>query len=499
MTTEATAEVPQPVEIRERIGRKALRPLMSNFSSTAEALFELVDNAFDGYVEYYKRHDLEIRVDVTKDFVAVTNKGGKGMGEEELQQWLHWGQSIGPTDGIHEYGQGGKAAMGYIGNAWQVESKLVDQPWLWKLRESDWANTESEERSYTAQASQAPSELSNLGYFSVRITKLHPRRQNLKKLEEQLGNIYRTLLLEGKVKIFLNDEPIIPLAIPLYEGYKIVKFNEKSPFGWWVKGWIGRLKRDARSQVKIKGGMRVTRARRLVVEGEYFGHPGAGHKQSLNSLIGEVELTKVPVLPNKTNFDRDSNEWVGCSEVLNSVLEPHIRDLLNQREEQTVSKEERKRVQDVRDKMIMAIKDSVADGNTPLPQMTAGRNPPNPQTPPRKPVENPRGPHGPNSPRTVPPSNARGRLKRLAGMPPWRIDVLDPGMRSAWRDENKQRALIINKTFPLYEEWKGDELYIAETAALELVKPEGDEKRSIEEYIEEVNSLISSFCQVLNS
>ena len=499
MTTEANAEFPEPVEIREQIGRKALRPLMSNFSSTAEAIFELVDNAFDGYAKYYGQHTLEIRVDVTKDIVAVTNTGGEGMGHEELAQWLHWGQSTGPVDGIHEYGQGGKAAMGYLGNAWQVESKRIDQPWLWKLQESNWADINSGERSYTAQPSRAPAELNNLGYFKVKITKLHQRRQNLKKLAEQMSNIYRTLLLEGKAKIFLNDELLEPLFLPLYEGYEPVKVSEQSPFGWWVKGWIGRLKRDSRSQVKIKGGVRVTRARRLVVEGEYFGHPDANYKASLNSLIGEIELTKVPVLPNKTNFDRDSHEWAGCSEILKKVLEPHISDLLDQREEQTVNKEERKRVQDVRDLMILAIKDWVADGITPLPQTTAGRNSPTPQTTSRKPVENPRGSHGPNSPRTVPPPNARGRLKRLAGMPPWRIDVLDPGTRSAWRDENKQRTLIINKTFPLYDEWKGNELYIAETAALELVKPEEDEKRSIEEYLEEVNSLISSFCQVWDS
>jgi hypothetical protein len=81
-------------------------------------------------------------------------------------------------------------------------------------------------------------------------------------------------------------------------------------------------------------------------------------------------------------------------------------------------------------------------------------------------------------------------------MPDWLPDVLDPEIRSVWRANGSQRLLVINKKFPLCELRKMDDLYIAETAALELVKPVEGEDRSVSEYADEVNRLLRAFCAV---
>ena len=206
----------------------------------------------------------------------------------------------------------------------------------------------------------------------------------------------------------------------------------------------------------------------------------------------------MPVLPNKTGFDTDSEEWNWCQSELYEILKPHIRELLNQREEETVSREEKKRVSAVRDKMIEAMRKLTdSQGSDGQFSESRGRKSPEPRPVPPKPVLNPRGPRDePNNPRTSPPPSGKGVLKRLGGMPPWRIGILDPVFRSEWVEENSQRVLVINKTFPLYEKWEGHELYIAETAAFELAKPEGDEKPSLEEYLADVDRLMSAFCKV---
>ncbi|MGQ9572784.1 MAG: hypothetical protein ACUVV3_06320, partial [Dehalococcoidia bacterium] len=74
--------------------------------------------------------------------------------------------------------------------------------------------------------------------------------------------------------------------------------------------------------------------------------------------------------------------------------------------------------------------------------------------------------------------------------------VLDPSIRSDWERNSDGRVLLINKKFPLYEQRRGDELYIAETAALELAKPDEGEQVDVTEYFEEVNRIMVAFCTV---
>jgi hypothetical protein len=81
-------------------------------------------------------------------------------------------------------------------------------------------------------------------------------------------------------------------------------------------------------------------------------------------------------------------------------------------------------------------------------------------------------------------------------MPDWVIDILDAGIRSTWRQEGSKRVLVINKRFPLSEIRATDELYIAETAALELAKPPEGERKDVTEYAEDVNRLLRAFCSV---
>ena len=139
-------ETPEPVIIKEKLTRKILRPVMAQFSSLPEALLELVDNAFDEFDGVHGGNHLDVDVIVTKNSLTVENTGGKGMGVNELQNWLNWGEAY-KTDAIGEYGQGGKAAMGYLGSSWIVYAKRWDEPVLWKITEDKWDDFSSSEKS----------------------------------------------------------------------------------------------------------------------------------------------------------------------------------------------------------------------------------------------------------------------------------------------------------------------------------------------------------------
>jgi hypothetical protein len=502
-------QIPEPITIKEKLSRKILRSTMAQFPSLTVALLELIDNAFDGFDGFHGGNFLDINIVITKNSIIVENTGGKGMGPAELNEWLDWGGSQ-KTDSIGEWGQGGKAAMGYIGSAWIVQTKIWNEPWLWEIKEDNWDDTSSPEKSYKAIAKRDENKKrNNLGYCKFEIRKLKPHRQDKKRIKDELSNIYRKYLKDGNVRITLDyNEPISPLNLPIYEGYKEQSFKEKTLQGLHLSGWIARLKRDARVKggPRIIGGMRLLRKGRLICEGEYFGHPDFRSKASLGTLIGEVELpTKVPVLPNKTGFNIDSPIWIDVNDVMHHILEPHIKELQGQKEEETISREERKRVAQVREMMIEAMKIlekyQIAFGKT---GEDKGRKPPeetigdtnekSKETKTKTLASNLQ-----KSPRTPPPENAIGKLKRLAKMPDWELkEDLGLDIRSEWGEKDGRRCLLINKKYCLYNEREGDELYIAETAALQLAKPEGDEVLSLVEYLNNTNLIIRAFCEVYN-
>jgi len=488
MNGDNNSEIPEPVTIVENWSRKVFRPLL--------------DNAFDEFDGFRGGKHLDITITLTKHSITIENLGGKGMGAKELSGWLDWGEPH-KTDAIGEYGQGGKAAMGYLGSAWIVQAKRWNEPWLWTIREDNWDDvSSSEKKKFKAVASKDKNKKhDNLGYCKFEIRKLiKKRRQDITRMKAELSNTYRKYLEEGKASIALNYKPVIPLELPIYEGFKIEQFKEKTPEGFNIHGWVGRLKRDARVRggPRITGGMRLLRKGRLIRDGEYFGHPDFRNKASLGTLIGEVDLTKVPVLPIKTGFDTDSPEWETARKVMYRILKPHIDDLLKQKEEEAVSREEKKRVSHVREMMIEAFK--ILNKYSDFPGKSGGdrgRKPPEVTTAPSLNKES-KVIGKRHEPRTSPPEDAIGRLRRLGKMPEWEIKVLQPEIRSEWGRRNERRYLLINKKYCLYEEREGDELYLAETAALQLARPERDEKITQGEYLNEVDLLMRAFCEVLN-
>ena len=105
--------------VRERIDPRLTASLFANYRSASDALLELVDNAVDSRIPGAALHvDLAIRPGT----IAMTAVGGAGMGPAELERdYLRWGASRKRAgDRIGRYGQGGKAAIGHLGNRFTI-------------------------------------------------------------------------------------------------------------------------------------------------------------------------------------------------------------------------------------------------------------------------------------------------------------------------------------------------------------------------------------------
>src|SRR5439155_3383584 len=285
--------------IKEEIDPQLLQSLFRNYTSGTEAIFELIDNSVD---ENLQGRRLSVEVNVNPRAIEIIDRGGKGMGAERLNRFFRWGVSekAGHEGKLGRYGQGGKAAMGYLGRAFTLVAKAAGEAETYELVESDWHDRRAGVKTWTPKLVAAPVGIEE-GYVAIRITNLLGRRISKDTLRDRLGDVYRELLREGKCVITVNGQPALPMELPLYDAYRPQKIDKTVGAGMRVRGWYGRLKADMTKHGR-RGGIRCTVNGRLIKDGEFFGHPGPMFKQSLNQLIGVIEIPFVPLNMNKTEF-----------------------------------------------------------------------------------------------------------------------------------------------------------------------------------------------------
>jgi hypothetical protein len=248
----------------------------------------------------------------------------------------------------------------------------------------------------------------------------------------------------------------------------------------------------------------------MISEGQYFGHVAEG-KGLLASLIGEVELSHLRPLSNKVGFQTDSDDWFEVEQAMHEWLRPVIAEFRRAGDAQPITREERKRVGQIRRQLTEALKN-----------LTSGREPGStdsnqPQNG-RKPREGRNLQLAPSvtaiasakrqpEPRTVAPPNAVGVLKRLrrslgasTDMPPIELVEVDESVRaSSDRHDGLVTKIRINKRFCLYQELDGAEGYLAETALLELLSPDEGEQRSVSDFLGEVSQCLLAWQKVASA
>jgi len=355
---------------REEFTRDVARVLMEQYSSVADALFELVDNPIDFR---RRRRVLEITVDVDKerDLIVVEDHGGAGMDADGIAQWLRWGDRSARQSKSTDIGRwrvGGKAACGYLADRLEMYAKAADKSDVWFLRDegwasrseaADWGDPEPLPRDVPLPRSLR-SQPKDDGYVRIELSRLRPRVYNIEDLRWHLSNTYRRLLERGEIAIAVNDQRAEPLRLPRSSAFDDVPIDLRTASGRRVLGWVGRLDRDAvvgpSARRRIQGGMRCLYQGRLVRDGEYFGHGGGDTKGSLASLIGEVEVGFVQPNIMKTDFDRSSREWAEVEAVMHEFLGPIVREFQKSTERRPATREERKCLSSVCDELAEAFR-----------------------------------------------------------------------------------------------------------------------------------------------
>jgi len=469
-------------ELKEKFNPRLIAALYKNFKDSNQAILELIDNAIDDRIE---GKTMTISVDIEKNHICIVNKGGKGMSLKELESFLEWGfsEKIGK---LGRYGQGGKAAMGYLGKSWVIRSTKAGEGVEYEIKDDDWDDRANGLKKYKPTIDKAS--FLEEGVVQIDINGLK-RKINRAEIKKTLGNIYRPLIESGEIEIYCRGR-VDTVDFPLDEPRESIEFQLKE--GQKVNGWLGILEEGS----NIKGGIRCNVFGRLIVEKEFFNQKEPSYKESINKLIGEININfDIDLLMNKSDFDRSSKEWQQIRDEMFKKLDPYISSLLEEKERDLPSEKEKKAVTyagEVWKDFLKYLNHLQKEGSLPgLPsefgQKQIEKMNGKQQAMGERKTEQIRGPYEPATP---PPPDALGKRRRTGAFPKPILQPLPDYIRYQPSEKDGEKVILINTKFPLYKiRNKQIPLYTWETLILEYAKAEEKDTQTVEEYIEEMNNL----------
>ena len=460
--------------VRERIDPRLTAALFANYRTPVDAVLELIDNAVDSRVA---GRPLELDLAVHPGRLVLEIIGGTGMSPAAIERdYLRWGASSKRAgDRIGRYGQGGKAAIGHLGNRFEVVASAAGDEHAYGFEDPAYRDR-ARLRTYDLHA-RKKAVAAHLGYVRIEIgevdRKLDPRR-----LAERLAETYRPILEAGEVRMVVNRAPIAPRPWALDERHDV----SVRAAGRLVRGWWGFLP-DPPPPGMPEAGVRLYHLGRLVGAPEWFGHPTPAAHPALNRLVGEVELPHVPVTMNKADVDRGSEVWAAVEARLHALLAPAVRRLTRE-PASAVTPEATRTAEQVRRILAKALR-LLEEGRLFESEVAVGGDEPGGQLAlegVRKPA-NAAGEPGAGeagadpgasgatepAPRLPRPGAGGGPgTSRRRGSAEVVVRRLDPRLRSALVEEDGVRRVVINSAYPLYEVRRGDLWYQLETALREV-------------------------------
>ena len=475
--------VSETTSVRERISPSITASLFTNYRSSSEAVLELIDNFVDSRLP---SRPLRIDLAVHPASITITGVGGAGMGPEDFRRYyLNWGasQKRGQNK-LGQYGQGGKAAIGFLGSRFSIEAGRPGEASAWRISDPEYRRRE---RLKTYEVERVRRRFGDEGYVRVRVEGVD-KRVDEKRLLARLGEVYRPLLESGDLQIRLAGQEVA--AAPL-EAERRYAFRVRAA-GTTLSGWYG-----IRATPAPDAGFRLYRLGRLVAAGEFFGHPGPAQASNLGRLLGELEVPRAQLTMNKSDFDRDGEAWVGIEARMHQLLRPAVRRLLKG-EESRPSPAAQRAAEQARRLLSQALRLMEQPHLFPGFEEDRGGGPPGADTA-QLPLEDhrtsgePSAEAVPRSPR-APEAPARPGSRKRRGFGDIVVRPLEPTLRSRAVTEEGVRKVVINSNHPLFKERKGDTWYQLETAAREVCREA--EPADVAEFERRVNHLLLTAFQL---
>lgn len=310
--------------IKESFDPKLITALFKNFSNQYVALFELIDNAVDDRQEDKK---LIVSIDYNSDEskMVIKNVNGKGMSISDLEKFFAWGYSEKTTGRIGRYGQGGKAALGYLAKSFNIKSHPESSTFGFLVKVKDWENRQTgfsdgfQVVPYQSQKDE--------GDVSFEIFNLK-KDFRIETIIDKIKKTYRPLITHKKVEFIVENKPLkceqIAYDKDTYQAFKTnFKFNN---IEYSLTGEFG-LVPDSNSE---RGGFKIFQYGRKVSEKEYFGHTDPSKRWNVERLYGELYIDfDLPLSMNKTEIDKDSELWYAIMQAMYKEIAEVIKEAID--------------------------------------------------------------------------------------------------------------------------------------------------------------------------
>src|SRR5262249_36743314 len=201
------------ITVRERLAPEITASLFANYRTAADAILELVDNSVDSRLP-----DRPLRVDVVvrPAFIQITPGGGRGMGPREVEaHYLRWGTSAKRGRNLlGRYGQGGKAAIGHLGEGFTIDASRPGDESSWQFSDTRYRDRS---RLKVYELHPIPKRVDHeLGYVRIRIEAVD-RKVDVRRVTGRLLDTYRPLMERGALALTVNGAALHPAPIPTIE------------------------------------------------------------------------------------------------------------------------------------------------------------------------------------------------------------------------------------------------------------------------------------------
>jgi hypothetical protein len=329
--------------IKESFDPKLITALFKNFSNQYIALFELIDNAVDDRIEDQK---LTISIDYLPDDsrLIIKNFMGKGMSVDDIERFFTWGHSEKTTGRIGRYGQGGKAALGYLARSFNIKSHPKGNRFGYHVKIKDWENRQAGfEEGFEITPYQSQRDDGDVSFEIYNLKK----EFKVDNIVDKIKKIYRPLIVKKKIEFFVDQKPVKCSDI-LYDKSTFKHFNiDFICHGrkYHLTGEYGIVP-EAGSD---RGGFRIFQYGRNVAEKEYFGHTDPSKRWNVERLYGELYIDfDLPLSMNKTEIDQDSELWLLIKNRMHREIAEIMKEAIDYK---TPTKNEAKAVESINKKI----------------------------------------------------------------------------------------------------------------------------------------------------
>ncbi len=313
--------------INEEMNPRLISALYKNFSDQYIALFELIDNAVDDLIPG-QTLTVTINYDKQDEKIVIKDSGGKGMDYDDLKRFFKWGVSE-KNMKIGRYGQGGKAALGYLCKSFIIKSHPIDTSNIYIIKADNWDSRDDKLKKFQIEKSTTLID-KNIGYTNFEVYHLKKYFQT-NTITDKIKEIYRPLIVRNIVEFYIGPDKVICQPANYDEG-TLKKFKLDLPFTVNGKpvsifGECGIVS-DKKS---IRGGINIYNHGRCIVKKEYFRHIDPSRRWNVERLYGELFIDDfdMPLSMNKTDIDRSSTEWRFIESLMHNQLESIIRQAVD--------------------------------------------------------------------------------------------------------------------------------------------------------------------------